>query len=255
VGEAMQARARVPGAASALLRFRGIEVPMLLLPDGSFWAVVGAPLDQVPGPVTLSIAGRSPAGTVLGTSTQQVSVVPVTRPVDYLEASEATTAVLTADAQVRNDTIRAQQFATFDPTPVWKGLFIRPVAGEITTQFGQGRSINGGPVGGFHGGTDLAEPEGTPVKAAAPGRVCWTGAMPIHGNSLLIDHGGGVKSGYHHLSRIVGQAGDTVEAGKTIGLVGSTGFSTGPHLHWEVTVWGVNVDAMTWLTVPFGPTA
>lgn len=253
-GEAMRVRTRAPGAASASVQFRGREHPLVLLADGGLWGVVGAPLEQAPGELTLTVTARAATGAVIGVATVPTAVVAVERPVDYLQTTEAQAAVLTLDAQAREDALRAQQFATFDPAPRWSGVFTRPTDGEFTTRFGQGRSINGGPVGGFHSGTDFAEDEGVLVRAAAAGRVAWAGAMPIRGNSVVLDHGGGVKSGYHHLSAIAVAPGEaTIAAGTVIGAVGATGFATGPHLHWELTVWGVNVDPVTWLTEPFGP--
>lgn len=254
IGETMRVCARAPGAASATVEFAGSARPLVVLPDGTLWGLVAASLDQVPGPQTLTVTVRSAAGAVLATSSVATAVVPVMRPVDYLQTTEAVAAVLTVDAQAREDMLRAQQFATFDPAPRWAGTFVRPTDGEFTTRFGQGRSINGGPVFGFHSGTDFAEDEGVPVRASAAGRMMWAGAMPIRGNAVILDHGGGVKSGYHHLSAITVGVGDgMIAAGAIIGAVGSTGFATGPHLHWEVTVWGVNVDGVTWLTEPFGP--
>jgi murein DD-endopeptidase MepM/ murein hydrolase activator NlpD len=75
--------------------------------------------------------------------------------------------------------------------------------------------------------------------------------MPIRGNSVIVDHGGGVKTGYHHLLDTSVVVGQQVEAGALLGHVGSTGFSTGPHLHWELTIFGVNVDPETWTTRVF----
>ena len=249
----MRVLTRAPGAASATVEFAGQAHPLLVLADGTVWGVVAASLDQAPGPQTVAVTVKTASGAVLATSSVPTAVVPVVRPVDYLQTTEEVAAVLTYDAQVREDQLRAQQFSTFDPTPRWNGTFIRPTNGDLTTHFGQGRSINGGPVGGFHTGNDIAEDEGTPVKAAALGRVTFAGPMPIRGNSVILDHGGGVKSGYHHLSAIAVAVDSVVSAGTIIGNVGSTGFATGPHLHWEVTVWGVNVDGMTWLSEPFGP--
>ena len=114
----------------------------------------------------------------------------------------------------------------------------------MTSQFGSGRSYNGGPVTSFHRGVDYGGNAGDPVLAAAPGRVSWTGAMPLRGNSVIIDHGAGVKTGYHHLSAIGVAVDDVVAAGDVIGELGSTGVSTGPHLHWEVSVHGVNVESV-----------
>jgi murein DD-endopeptidase MepM/ murein hydrolase activator NlpD len=77
--------------------------------------------------------------------------------------------------------------------------------------------------------------------------------MPIRGNTVILDHGAGVRTGYHHLDETRVEVGQVVEAGVVIGLMGSTGLSTGPHLHWEMTIYGVNVDPMTWTRVDFTP--
>ena len=147
-----------------------------------------------------------------------------------------------------------EQFNLFQALPRWNGELRIPVDKFIqTTAFGQGRSINGGPVTGQHSGVDLAADAGTPIHAAAAGRVAWTGAMPIRGNSVLLDHGAGVVTGYHHLLEIDVTPGQIVDAGDVIAKMGSTGFSTGPHLHWEMTIYGVNVDPMTWTKRAFLP--
>ena len=98
----------------------------------------------------------------------------------------------------------------------------------------------------FHPGTDIAADAGTPVRAAASGRVAFMGLLPSRGLSVIIDHGLGVFTGYHHLSKTDVTLGQSVMQGEAIGEIGSTGASTGPHLHWELIVGGVNVDAMLW---------
>ena len=77
--------------------------------------------------------------------------------------------------------------------------------------------------------------------------------MPIRGNTVILDHGAGVRTGYHHLDVTRVEVGQTIEAGVLLGMIGSTGLSTGPHLHWELTIYGVNVDPMTWTRVGFTP--
>lgn len=89
--------------------------------------------------------------------------------------------------------------------------------------------------------------------AAARGRVVFAAPLPIRGNSVIIDHGLGVLSGYHHLSEIAVAVGQQVNAGDVIGRVGATGLATGPHLHWEVIVRGVTVDPLVWTEREFGP--
>ena len=239
---------RVTGATAGTVRFGGRTTTLITSAEGA-WAVLGIGLYTPLGPVTITVDARDAQGQAAGTVAATATVVDPQRPADYLVVTEETEAILTPEAGERELQLRGQQFARFDPTPRWRTAFRHPVLGfEVSTQFGSGRSINGGPVGDFHSGEDLAVDMGTPVSAAAPGRVAWVGAMPIRGNTVIIDHGGGVMTGYHHLQDITVEAETPVEAGALIGHVGSTGFSTGPHLHWELTIYGVNVDPETWAT-------
>ncbi len=140
------------------------------------------------------------------------------------------------------------------PTPpVWRRLFLRPVVDEFVTSapYGQRRSYNGGPVSGFHAGQDFAAPEGAPVIAPAAGTVVLAEELVVRGNAVLIDHGGGVFTGYWHLVDIAVSAGQQVQPGDLLGHVGTTGLSTGNHLHWELRVNGFAVDPMQWLTTRF----
>ena len=103
------------------------------------------------------------------------------------------------------------------------------------------------PTRHFHTGIDLAAPEGTPVRAAAAG-VAHLVDSPGYGLHLLITHDAHVQTLYGHLSAVVVGDGRLVSGGELIGLVGSTGMSTGPHLHFEVRVQGSPVDPRAWLT-------
>lgn len=135
--------------------------------------------------------------------------------------------------------------------PAWDGAWTAPIAGlsqeHISGYFGEQRSFNGGPVGGHHGGTDIAVAAGTPVLAANAGRVVLARELFVRGNMVIIDHGGGVFSGYAHLESIAVSEGLSVAKGQVLGAVGSTGLSTGPHLHWEMAVAGILVDGLRWL--------
>lgn len=112
---------------------------------------------------------------------------------------------------------------------------IRPVSGTITSRFGAGSRIRRSA----HTGLDIANSTGTPIAAAASGTVTFSGYKGSYGNMIVISHGNGVQTYYGHCSKLYVSAGAQVSQGQTIGTVGSTGNSTGPHLHLEVRINGV----------------
>ncbi|MBV8498885.1 MAG: peptidoglycan DD-metalloendopeptidase family protein [Candidatus Eremiobacteraeota bacterium] len=121
------------------------------------------------------------------------------------------------------------------------GSFSWPVTGTITSPFGwRSNPFGGAPE--FHQGLDIAAPSGTTVTAAAAGTVIMAQWYGGYGNYILIDHGGGYSTGYGHLSAIYVSTGQAVQRGQAIGAVGSTGQSTGPHLHFEIRIAGKPVD-------------
>jgi len=133
----------------------------------------------------------------------------------------------------------------------WEGDFLSPVPAELSTcwvsYYGNRRSYNGSGFFYYHTGLDFCGALGGNILASAPGKVVYIGSQPLHGNTTMINHGWGVYTLYAHQSEILVQEGDRVKAGDIIGRVGSTGRSTGPHLHWEVWVGGIQVDPMDWL--------
>lgn len=115
---------------------------------------------------------------------------------------------------------------------LWTEPFIRPRSSRITSGFGSGRLFNG-RLSSSHGGVDFAGQPGDPVRAANRGVVALVDNFFLAGNVVYIDHGAGMVTGYFHLTKALVAAGDTVERGQEIGLVGATGRVTGPHLHWS----------------------
>ena len=99
----------------------------------------------------------------------------------------------------------------------------------------------------FHSGIDMAAPHGQPVYAAAPGKVIFSGVQGGYGNTVIIDHGGGISTLYAHNSTLTVSVGEFVSKGQMIARIGSTGLSTGPHVHFEVRVDGAPQDPMNWL--------
>ena len=119
----------------------------------------------------------------------------------------------------------------------------RPVSGIISSRFGARSSIRSSA----HTGLDIATSTGTPVLAAASGTVTFSGRKGSYGNLLVITHSNGVQTYYGHCSKLYVSAGTTVTQGQTVAAVGSTGNSTGPHLHFEVRVNGVAYNPQNYL--------
>ncbi len=140
-----------------------------------------------------------------------------------------------------NDLIFAT-VAPVSPDRYWLGPFVLPSIGFERSQYGSLRIYNGGALIGFHSGVDYSGPIGQPITAPAPGVVVFKQLTTVRGNATIIDHGWGVYTGYWHQSEQLVNVGDRVETGQVIGLTGETGRVTGPHLHWEMFVAGVQVD-------------
>ncbi|GIX07277.1 MAG: hypothetical protein KatS3mg115_1680 [Candidatus Poribacteria bacterium] len=124
--------------------------------------------------------------------------------------------------------------------------FIRPVSGRVSSPFG----MRTHPISGrrtMHQGIDFASGAGARVVAARSGRVIYAGRLGGYGNLVVIDHGGGVTTRYAHLQRIVVRRGQRVRQGATLGYTGSTGYSTGPHLHFEIRINDRAVDPARYL--------
>jgi len=118
---------------------------------------------------------------------------------------------------------------------------IMPARGTRTSKFGYRLSPFTG-LKEFHAGLDIANRKGTKVIATANGKISYAGKRMFIGNEVLIDHGHGIVTKYGHLSKILVKAGSRIKRGDVIGLMGSTGRSTGPHVHYEVRVNGIPVN-------------
>jgi murein DD-endopeptidase MepM/ murein hydrolase activator NlpD len=155
-----------------------------------------------------------------------------------VETLESRAARLEADLQIYEAALRERSARV---PSIW------PVDGESTDSFG----VRGNPFGGgsaeFHPGQDIAAPRGTPVFAAADGTVLQSGWQNGYGQTVVIDHGNGLTTRYGHLSKIEVVAGQTLKRGDELGQVGSTGRSTGPHLHYEVRISDVPVSPQHYL--------
>lgn len=132
-----------------------------------------------------------------------------------------------------------------DPQRYWENPFLQPVQGEITTEFGCIRYTNDDPNPTRHSGIDIATAKGTPVLACNNGRVLFADFLQLTGNTVIIEHGYGLKSFHYHMDSLNVKAGEMVKKGQQIGAVGTTGYSTGPHLHFGLAVNNVFVNPWT----------
>ena len=259
-----------------------IKMPREVVPGQPFSArVVWAPASVRAASLNLSVDGRPldvfeegeahvglasvPLGTPPGAGEVGVKLtdeygreVRVTRPLTVLADPRpvqelAVPVALLASSTPENETLEAgvlqEAYAHALQTPAPRALepFLLPITGRSTSGYGTPRRYERGGAVFYHEGADLAAPVGTPVRATNAGRVLVADFFPIKGGLVVIDHGGGVVSLYFHQSKILVKAGDWVERGEVIGEVGTTGRSTGPHLHWEMRVGGVPSDPLAWV--------
>lgn len=256
-GEVLQggtAVLRVGGeAASARAIFGGREYLLLHREGGGFWAVIGVGADHEPGTFPVAVTLFDDGGGVVDQF--DVSLVVRSRgyPAERITVPPGQSGLLDPNVGAQERSIRESVYATVTLGQMWSGPFAFPVSASISSPYGIGRAYNDGPVSSYHTGADLPVSAGRSVGAAAAGRVAFVGTLPIRGVSVIIDHGVGVYTGYHHLTGASVSEGQSVSKGQTIGTSGSSGLSTGPHLHWEVVVRGVPVDPVLWTQRTIGP--
>lgn len=219
---------------------------------GRHRALVGVPLRQEPGPVTLELEARDAAGNLTTRGVQ----LPV-EAVDYPSGGRIRLSKRQVEAR-RDEDAKAQMrserdaaYAHNQPEQRWQGRMLRPTVGRVSSPFGRYRSYSDGERS-FHTGMDITNRRGTAVDASAAGEVLVAGWQHIFGNVVIVHHGQGVSTSYNHLQEVGVAIGDQVEAGQQLGRMGSTGQSTGPHLHWGLVVGGEAVDPQQWLEQDFG---
>ena len=132
-------------------------------------------------------------------------------------------------------------------TRYWREPLEPPVPGCMTSLFGVQRLHNGKPTGDFHAGLDQRAPFGSPIHAVAGGVVKIVQQFELRGGTVAIDHGQGLESIYLHMSSFAVKEGETVKQGDVIGYIGSTGRSTGPHIHWTLYANGEPINPLQWV--------
>ena len=218
--------------------------------DEGYVALVGLDAFAEPGRYALQIASTDPQA--WWPFSQDVQVTSSNYPTQTINLPAELEPLLDPAIRAEEDAFLSEFYNTFTPEQRWQGRFQLPVTNTVVTAgYGAIRSYNGGPFDIFHSGVDFGGNVGTPIAAPAAGTVIFSDTLQLRGNTVIIDHGLGVVSGYYHLSEILANVGDRVEPGQVIGLGGNTGLSTGPHLHWELRIMDVPVDALRWTEVAF----
>ena len=213
---------------------------------GEWWGIVAVPRDAELGVTDVLVDLYGEGGVWLRTIAQSIMVLANMAP--FEEVVLGGTGTPADPAAVAYDiAVRFTEHTAVTGPPRWQGAWILPVEGEVTGVFGAQRSYDGVVAPGWHHGHDIAAQQGDPIVAPAHGTVVWTGELVLHGMGVIVDHGAGVYSGYWHMSLIAVRAGHEVAPGDWLGNIGTTGLSTGPHLHWEVIVRGIDVDPVQWL--------
>lgn len=214
-------------------------VPLLVLGGPAAWtALVGIPLSAEPGEarVTVQVDGGAPRELTH-------SVAPKSYAEQRLKVAPKTVDLSPDDlARFERERDHQQRVTTTFSEPLPTTLRMQvPTPGRRSSSFGLRRTFNG-QSRNPHSGMDIAAPQGTPVVAPLAGRVIDTGDYFFNGQTVWLDHGGGLLSMVCHLSAITVRVGDALPAGGRLGAVGATGRATGPHLHWGVMLNRVMVD-------------
>lgn len=156
------------------------------------------------------------------------------------DVADSTANSAAANAEFREKIIPLYELA--DTTTYWEGLFDQPCYGRITSEFGLRRYTNGAKTPVRHGGIDIAAPQGTAVLSPNGGKVLFAEFIALTGNTVVIEHGAGLKSYFYHMDSIATEEGAIIAKGDKVGEVGTTGYSTGPHLHYEVKIGNQSVN-------------
>ena len=218
--------------------------PVLVLQDEKkhWWAFVGLPLDTEAGQHEVVIDSQPPAS-------RSFSVQDKTYQSQHIRLKNqamVSPPPLTLKRIQEELDIQLEAYKTFSPKPPSNLIFDQPAPGRLSSPFGLKRYFNG-EARNPHSGLDIAAPTGTPVKAPADGRVILIGNYFFNGQTIFIDHGQGVITMFCHLSEITRLPGDLVKRGDLVGKVGATGRTTGPHLHWNVSLNNARVDPALFL--------
>jgi len=251
-GDTLAIRVAAPPDARVAVTVDGSAVPAYSVAEGVWRALAGTDPDTGVGAHTVRVAivrPGSPDTRVVRTirlGSGHFGVRRLTLPPQTIGL--VTSANLTTEARLLGPVLGRRT-----PTAWWTGAFARPSAAPIDSPYGE-QSFYNGRREWWHAGVDFDAPAGAPVAAASAGIVALARALPLGGNTVVIDHGQGVLTEYLHLSAFAVREGDRIAQGAVVGRIGATGLVTGPGLHWGLYVNGLPVNPLPWLVPRAGLT-
>ncbi len=236
---------------SARVSLLGQTMELAPASDGkSYLGFLGIDVQAKPGPAVLT-AKLVKAGGSVETVKKELLVIEREFPSTKLTLKpEYVTPPASVQARIKREA-ELVALATGIVTPKWlgDGPFIPPHGAPTWANFGQ-RRLNNNVLQSLHTGLDLRVPFGEPIRASNAGTVALASDLYMGGKTVIIDHGLGVFSSYGHLSELRVKRGEAVKKGQIVGLCGSTGRSTGPHLHWAIRILDARVDPDAMLRLP-----
>ncbi len=237
-----------PGAGFASIAFGG-QILSMQREGSRFYTILGLDALTPIGPLPLILSVANGAGDPVVTRETLIDVQDSQWQTEVVQLDEDNRSLLDP-AVIREDTeTRGPFLRSRTNNRYWNDIFDPPSGGVITSGYGLLRSYNFRPPSEYHAGVDFAGGAGDTIVAPSGGIVLWGGQTQRRGNGLIVDHGGGVTSGYYHLSDFAVAPGEVVQAGQFIARMGATGLATGPHLHWEIVVHGITVNPVQWIRV------
>jgi len=237
LGETLRITCRADFTSAAL---NGRTTTLFSQPDGTRFGLLPVSVKDPPGSSALALS-RGDSGE---TEQIQVLVRKTSFPSQNVKLSPEVEALhSTPDEMALLDAFKEK----ITDVRWWQDPLAPPVSSCMTSPFGVRRLHNGKPTGEYHGGVDQRTPAGEPIRAVAAGTVIFAQQFHVLGNAVGIDHGQGLASMYLHMSNLAVAPGAQVQRGDVLGYAGSTGRSTGPHLHWVLYVNGINVNPAQWV--------
>ena len=224
-------------------RFLGQIIPFYKK-GSDFKGLIGIPIEQKPGKFNMDLILTDVDGQIKHDIIQQ-KIIKTKFPLTHYWLKPKKKKLLARDLISEEWARIEKKIVREDLIQHWRGKYVLPVKGEISQLFGSTTVING-KRGGSHRGMDLAVPIGTKVMAPNQGKVVFAEKLKAFGGTMVLDHGQGIYTLYFHLSKFISKVGEEVGKGEAIALTGNSGISSGPHLHWGMSVHNLRVDPWQW---------